>query len=272
MKNLEIFKSEEFGEITVIVENNKEYIEAVKVAKILGYSNPRKAILDNCKYPGVTASDVGVVTGKRADGSEIFQTVTKKFIDEGNLYRLIIKSKLPSAQKFERWIFDEVLPSIRKNGAYMNDEVIIKSLEDPDYIIRLVTKLKEEKQRTKLANERAKELEATILLDKPYINFAKSIAASSDAISMGEFAKLLNNNGIEIGRNRLLRWLRDNGYLIKNGKEKNNPKQVYIEQGLLQLIERTYKTIDKDMISTTTLVTGKGQMYFLEKISKYYAN
>lgn len=261
MNNLKIFNNNEFGEVSVIVENNKEYIEAVKVASILGYSNPRKAILDNCKNHGVTTSDVVTVRAKRSDGSDIFQTVTKKFIDEGNLYRLIIKSKLPSAQKFERWIFDEVLPSIRKSGVYMTDEVIKKSLEDSDYITRLATKLNKEREKTKIANQRAEELEATITLDKPYTNFAKSIAASSDSIGIGEFAKLLNNHGIEIGRNRLLRWLRDNGYLIKGGKEKNKPKQVYIEQGILQLIEQTYKTIDGDKISTTTLVSGKGQMY-----------
>jgi anti-repressor protein len=270
MDNMKLFNSEEFGEVSIIVENNKEYFEATTVASILGYLNPQKAIRDHCKDPGVTIRSVGVVTGKKADGSDAIQTVNKKFIDEGNLYRLIIKSKLHSAQKFERWIFDEVLPSIRKNGAYMTDEVISKTLEDPDYIIKLATILKVEREKTKLANERAKELEATITLDRPYTNFAKSIAASSDSISMGEFAKILNNHGIEIGRNRLLKWLRDNGYLIKNGKERNNPKQVYIEQGILQLIERTYKTIDGDKISTTTLISGKGQMYFLEKISKFY--
>jgi anti-repressor protein len=271
MKNLEIFRNEEFGEVSVIIENNKEYFEATTVARMLGYSNPRKAILDHCKDPGVTNRDVGVVTGKKADGSDAIQNVNKKFIDEGNLYRLIITSKLPSAQKFERWIFDEVLPSIRKNGAYMTDKVLEKTLEDPDYMIKLLINLKEEKERTKLAKQRAEELEATITLDRPYTYFAKSIASSSDAISMGEFAKLLNNHGIKIGRNRLLGWLRDNGYLIKNGKEKNKPKQVYIEQGILQLIERTYKTIDGDKISTSTLITGKGQMYFLAKINSDYS-
>ena len=270
MNNLKIFNNGEFGEVSVLIENNKEYFEAVKVASILGYSNPRKAIRDHCKNHGGTNRSVVTVRAKRADGSDILQTVNKKFIDEGDLYRLIVRSKLPSAEKFERWIFDEVLPSIRKNGAYMTDEVITKTLQDPDYIIKLATILKEEREKTKLANERAKELEATITLDRPYTNFAKCIAASSDSISMGEFAKILNNHGIEIGRNRLLKWLRDNGYLIKSGKERNNPKQVYIEQGILQLIERTYKTIDGDKISTTTLISGKGQMYFLEKISKFY--
>jgi anti-repressor protein len=266
MDNMKLFNSEEFGEVSAIVENNKEYFEATTIASILGYLNPQKAIRDHCKDPGVMIRSVGVVTGKKADGSDAIQTVNKKFIDEGNLYRLIITSKLPSSQKFERWIFDEVLPSIRKNGAYMTDKVLEKTLEDPDYIISIITNLKEEKERRKIAQQRAEELEATITLDRPYTYFAKSIASSSDAITIGEFAKILNNHGIKIGRNRLIEWLRNNGYLMKNGKEKNKPKQVYIEQGILQLIERTYKTIDGDKISTTALITGKGQMYFLEKI------
>lgn len=150
----------------------------------------------------------------------------------------------------------------------MTDKVLEKTLKDPDYIISIITNLKEEKERRKIAQQRAEELEATITLDRPYTHFGKSIAATSDAITIGQFAKLLNNNDINIGRNRLYEWFRSNNYFIKFGKEKNIPKQIYIEQGLFKISERVVNTIDGDILSTSTLITGKGQMYFLEKIRK----
>ena len=210
---------------------------------------------------------MGVVTGFRKDNSKAFQVVTKKFIDEGNLYRLIIKSKLPSAKRFEKWIMDEVLPSIRKHGAYMSEEVINKTLDDPDFIIEMATKLKYEREQRRLLQEKAEHLEASITIDKPYTNFGKSIATSSDAITIGQFAKVLNNNNINIGRNRLFSILRDNGYLIKCGKDKNMPKQVYVKQGLFQVSEQIVRTVEGELLTATTLITGKGQMYFLDLLS-----
>ena len=264
MDNLKVFENDEFGQLSVIVKNNKEYIEAIEVATILGYSNPRDAVNRHCDEDGVVFSDVGVVTGIRKDNSEIIQVVTKKFIDEGNLYRLIVKSKLPSAKKFEKWVMEEVLPSIRKHGAYMSEEVISKTLDNPDFIIEIATKLKYERMQRKLLEEKTKSLEATIIIDKPYTNFGKTIATSSDAITIGQFAKVLNNNNINIGRNRLFTILRDNGYLIKVGKDKNMPKQIYVKQGLFKVAESVVKTVKGELLTATTLITGKGQMYFLE--------
>ena len=111
MRDLKIFENEEFGQLSVIIKNNKEYIEAIEVATILGYSNPRDAVTRHCDKEGVVFSDVGVVTGFRDNKSEIIQFVRKKFIDEGNLYRLIIRSKLPTAKRFEKWVMEEVIPS-----------------------------------------------------------------------------------------------------------------------------------------------------------------
>ena len=264
MDNLKVFENDEFGQLSVIVKNNKEYIEAIEVATILGYSNPRDAVNRHCDEDGVVFSDVVVVKGFRKNNSEIIQVVTKKFIDEGNLYRLIVKSKLPSAKKFEKWVMEEVLPSIRKHGAYMSEEVISKTLDNPDFIIEIATKLKYERQQRKLLEEKAKSLEATIIIDKPYTNFGKTIATSSDAITIGQFAKVLNNNNINIGRNRLFTILRDNGYLIKVGKDKNMPKQIYVKQGLFKVAESVVKTVKGELLTATTLITGKGQMYFLE--------
>ena len=264
MDNLKVFENDEFGQLSVIVKNNKEYIEAIEVATILGYSNPRDAVNRHCDEDGVVFSDVVVVKGFRKDNSEIMQIVTKKFIDEGNLYRLIVKSKLPSAKRFEKWVMEEVLPSIRKYGTYMSEEVISKTLDNPDFIIEIATKLKYERQQRKLLEEKAKSLEATIIIDKPYTNFGKTIATSSDAITIGQFAKVLNNNNINIGRNRLFTILRDNGYLIKVGKDKNMPKQIYVTQGLFKVAESMVKTVKGELLTATTLITGKGQMYFLE--------
>ena len=267
MNDLKIFKNEEFGQLSVIVRNNKEYIEAIEVATILGYSNPRDAVTRHCDKEGVVFSDVRVVTGTRKDNSKAFKVVTKKFIDEGNLYRLIIKSKLPNAKRFEKWVMEEVLPSIRKYGAYMSEEVINKTLDNPDFIIEIATKLKYEREQRKLLEEKANHLEATITVDKPYTNFGKSIATSSDAITIGQFAKVLNNNNINIGRNRLFSLLRDNGYLIKSGKDKNMPKQAYVTQGLFKVSESIVRTVEGELLTATTLITGKGQMYFLDLLS-----
>ncbi|MGL6108089.1 phage antirepressor KilAC domain-containing protein [Romboutsia sp.] len=267
MNNLMVFSNEEFGDVNVISINNKEYFEATPIAKALGYINPRDAILRLCYEEGVVFSDVGVVTGTKGDGSEVFQHVSKKFIDEGNVYRLIIRSKLPSAKKFERWLMDHVLPSIRKNGVYMNDEAIEQTLNNPDFIIQMANKLKSEKEQRMAQQKRADTLEAIITLDKPYTNFAKRIEASSDSITVGQFAKLLNNNNVKIGRNRLFSWFRDNGYFIKNGKDKNMPKQIYIDQGLFSICERVVNTVEGEILATTTLITGKGQMYFEQQFN-----
>lgn len=272
MDNLKVFENDEFGQLSVTVKNNKEYIEAIEVATILGYSNPRDAISRHCNEEGVVFSDVRVVTGIKKDNSKAFKVVTKKFIDEGNLYRLIIKSKLPSARRFEKWVMDEVLPSIRKHGTYMSEEAINKTLDDPDFIIEMATKLKYEREQRRLLEEKAKHLEATITIDKPYTNFGKSIATSSDAITIGQFAKVLNNNNINIGRNRLFTILRDNGYLIKVGKDKNMPKQIYVKQGLFKVAESIVKTVKGELLTATTLITGKGQMYFLELFSNLTEN
>ena len=149
----------------------------------------------------------------------------------------------------------------------MSEEVINKTLDNPDFIIEMATKLKYEREQRILLQEKAEHLEASITIDKPYTNFGKSIATSSDAITIGQFAKVLNNNNINIGRNRLFSILRENGYLIKCGKDKNMPKQVYVKQGLFQVSEQIVRTVEGELLTATTLITGKGQMYFLDLLS-----
>lgn len=271
MEYINVFSNEEIGKLEVIFINGKAMFEGKQVATGIGYRNYSAAINRHCDIEGVAFRDVGVVTGKKSDGTEIIQYVQKKFIDEGNVYRLILNSKLPSAKRFEKWIMDEVLPSIRKNGAYMSTETIEKTLENPDFIIKLATKLKEEKIQRCLSERKVKELEQKIVSDKPYTNFGKSMATVDDAITIGQFAKLIQNNeGIPIGRNRLFKFLRDSGYLMKQCSESNIPIQTYVEQGLFKVDEYIVQTEEGPLISTKTLITGKGQVYLLDKITKDY--
>ena len=116
MNGLKVFTNEDFGDVAVISIDNKPYFEGIKVARILGYKNPNDAIKRHCKYPGIVFHDTRVQTGRRRDGTESFQIVQRAFISEGNLYRLIVKSKKEEAEKFESWVMDEVLPSIRNDG------------------------------------------------------------------------------------------------------------------------------------------------------------
>ena len=259
MNALQIFNNPQFGEIRVIEVDGKPYFVGIDVARALEYAKPSQAVIDHCK--GIRKLGIPSPGG----------TQETNVIPESDVYRLIFKaaeqSKNPEiktkAEKFEAWIFDEVLPSIRKHGAYMTQETLEKALTSPDFLIELATRLKKE-QEVRLA------LERQIEEDRPYTNFAKSIVNSSDAITFGEFAKILRNNGIKIGRNRLFNWMRENGYLIKKGRERNIPMQQYVEQGLFQVKESIVHTINKDLIRTTTLITGKGQLYFLEKLKKEF--
>lgn len=249
MKGLKIFTNEDFGEVSVISVDNKPYFEGVKVAKILGYTNPHAAISRHCKEYGLTFREVGVVTGSKKDGSDITQTVSKIFISEGNLYRLIVKSKKEEAKKFESWVMDEVLPSIRNDGGYIKNE---------DFIVKILDSyIKQKSYCEKLIND--------LNSFKPYINIGQTVAQSDDSISIGAFAKLLNSLGLDIGRNRLFRWFRENGYIMKQNGE-NQPKQVYIDRNLFKTRQMAITTSEGISIKVTTYVTGKGQLYFIKKL------
>ena len=242
---LEIFKNEEFGEVRTLLINDKPYFCASDIAKVLGYSNTRDAISRHCK--GVVKSDIPTNSG--------IQTVS--FIPEGDIYRLIVKSKLPNAEKFESWVMDEVLPTIRKHGAYMTNEVIERTLTDPDYLIQLATALKEERQARLIAEQKIEE-------QRPLVEFADKVSNSSNLIDMGKMAKLLKDENINIGRNRLFEWLRKKDILMRN----NIPYQRYIDGGYFQVKESTFETPYGTKTQQTTYVTGKGQIYITEKLRK----
>lgn len=181
-------------------------------------------------------------------------------VNEPGLYSLVLRSRKPEAKAFKRWITHEVIPAIRKHGGYLTPQKVEEVLLNPDTIIRLATDLKAERER-RLA------LEAENVKNAPKVLFADSVAASHTDILIGDLAKLLRQNGIEIGQKRLFEWLRENGYLIKQrGLSWNMPTQKAMELGLFRVKETTINKPDGSVqISKTTKVTGKGQIYFVEK-------
>lgn len=251
--NLQIFNNAEFGKVRTIVENEKVWFVGKDVAEALGYSNPLKAIRDH-----VDDDDKGMnKTFTPAGGKQ--QTI---FINESGLYSLVLSSKLPTAKKFKRWVTLEVLPSIRKHGGYLTPAKIEEVLLNPDTIIKLATDLKE---------ERAKrvEVEKQLEINKPKVLFAEAVATAKTSILIGELAKLIKQNGYDIGQKRLFQYLRENGYLIKQkGSAYNSPTQKSMDMGLFEIKERTINHSDHIEIVKTTKVTGKGQIYFINLFSK----
>jgi anti-repressor protein len=177
-------------------------------------------------------------------------------INESGLYSLILSSKLPQAKEFKRWVTSEVLPTIRKNGMFATDEL----LDNPDFAIATLQRLKEEREAKKL-------LEAQIEADKPKVLFADAVSASKSSCLIGELAKILKQNGIDIGQNKLFQWLRANGYLIsRHGESWNQPTQKSMQLGLFELKKTNINHADgHTTVNTTTKVTGKGQQYFINK-------
>ena len=245
---LEIFKNEEFGEVRVIMIDNEPYFVAKDIATTLGYKDPKNTVKNRCKRCRV--SEIPHPQNPK-------KTLEITVIPESDIYRLIMGSKLESAQKFENWVMDEILPSIRKHGAYMTNDVIERTLTDPDYLIQLATALKEERQTRLVAEQKIEE-------QRPLVEFADKVSNSSNLIDMGKMAKLLKDENINIGRNRLFEWLRKKEILMRN----NIPYQRYIDGGYFQVKESTFETPYGTKTQQTTFVTGKGQIYITEKLRK----
>ena len=251
MNEIKVFKNSEFGQIRGVEIDGESWLVGKDVAERLGYERGSKAVVDHVDeedrmmVDGETQSQFGIELGQRGGW----------LINESGLYALVLGSKLPTAKKFKRWVTSDVLPAIRKHGGYLTAEKVEEALLNPDVLIRLATELKDER-------EQRKALEGQIAEDKPYTGFGRAIAASSDAILVREFAKLANNAGIPIGQNRLYRWLRANSYLMQD----NKPYQRYVDNGWFALRESTVTTIKGDLLRTTTLITGKGQMALLARL------
>lgn len=223
MNELQVFNSEEFGNIRTTEINGQPYFVASDVASALGYSNPRKAVSDHCR--GVTKRDTPTSSGIQ----------NMSYINEGDIYRLIMKSKLPSAERFESWVMDEVLPTIRKTGGYHLPQTYAEALRE-------LADTYEKNQQLALENEQM----------KPKADFFDAVADSKTAISMNEVSKVLAIKGY--GRNNLFEFLRDKGVLDRY----NVPYQRYVDAGYFRVIEQKYMKNGEPQVTTKTLVYQKG--------------
>ena len=244
------FTNPAFGTIRTTVVNGEPWFVGKDVASVLGYTNPRKALADH-----VDADDKGVTKRDTLGGAQEMTV-----INESGLYALALSSKLPGAKQFKRWVTSEVLPAIRRHGMYADAPTVERMLDDPDTMIRTLQALKEER-------EKRRALEQQTAADRPKVLFADAVSASHTSILVGELAKLLRQNGVDIGQNRLFAWLRDKGYLIRRGgTDYNMPTQRAMELGLFTIKETAITRSDgATTVTKTVKVTGKGQQYFIQK-------
>ena len=245
-----IFQNPEFGEIRTFKESDGSITFCgADTALALGYKDTVNALKQHCKKDGMAFHHITDSLGRIQQA---------KFITQGNLIRLAANSKLPGADRFESWIFDEVIPSVMKHGAYATPATLEKMISSPEFGIKVFTALKNEQEKRKVAE---KQIEA----DKPKVLFADSVAGSRQAILIREMAKLLKQNGVDMGEKRLFSWLRANGFLISCGDDYNLPTQYSMERGLMIIRERTYTDDIHTRIMRTPMITGKGQQYFINK-------
>lgn len=218
------------------------------VCGVLGISNHRM-VTDRLDTDEKGVSQIDTLGG----------TQDMTVINESGLYNVILRSDKPEAKPFRKWVTSEVLPSIRKHGAYMTPETLEAAILNPDYLLKVATALKAE-------TDKRKALEAKIAADAPKVLFSEAVTASDSCILIGDFAKVLRQNGVDIGQNRLFQWLRDNGYLIRRkGDSWNMPTQKAIEKGLFFVKETVVHDGENIRVRKTVKLTGDGQVYFLNK-------
>lgn len=253
MNGLKIFNFEN-QEVRMQVIDDEPWFVAKDVCEILDIKNVSDAV--NKLKQGFKT------TVALTDSGSNYKT-NALAINEAGMYKLIFKSRKQEAERFSDWIAGDVLPSIRKHGGYLTPEKIEEALLNPDTLIQLATNLKEERSKRLAAEQKVTAM-------TPKALFADAVAASHTSILIGELSKLINQNGVNIGQNRLFEWLRGNGYLIKRkGTDFNMPTQYSMELGLFEIKERTINNADGSIRTTKTpKVTGKGQQYFINKFLK----
>lgn len=246
MNELQVFKNQEFGSVRTLVINSEPWFVGKDVAEALGYKNTKDALAKH-----VDSEDKEILKSQNATLENIpNRGVT--VVNESGLYSLVLSSKLPSAKKFKRWVTSEVLPALRKTGQYQvkelsGQELMAKALIEAQSVLAAKDKVIEEM--------------------KPKVVFADAVATSHTSILVGELAKILKQNGIDMGQKRLFAWLREKGYLIKRqGTDYNMPTQKAMDLGLFEIKEGSYVNGSGVNITTKTpKVTGKGQQYFINK-------
>lgn len=234
-------------QVRTVVRDGEPWFVGKDVAIVLGYGNTKDALLSH-----IDEEDRAIL--QRSENAT-FEIPNRglTIINESGLYSLIVSSKLPTAKEFKRWVTSEVLPTIRKHGAYMDMDVIEKALTNPDFIIQMATTLKEEKQRRM-------EAEAKIAADEHKVDFYNAVGSTSATLTIERFEKLVTEKlGIQTGRNRMFQWLRKNGFLQAN----NMPYQRYINNGWF----KTYEVIKAGHAFTVPSITGKGQQKLFEKFA-----
>ena len=251
MNELRIFENPQFGKIRTAGTTD----------------NPLFCLADVCNALGLQQGHVRERLDKGVVSTEPLVTAggvqNANFVNEDGLYDVILDSRKPEAKAFRKWVTKEVLPSIRKHGAYMTDNIIERTLTDPDYLIQLATALKDERQKRI-------EAEQSVKAAQPAITFTKAVSGSVSSCLIGELAKLINQNGTPMGEKRLFLWMRDNGYLGTKGERYNIPNQKYVDMGLFEL-KKGVRSGSNGVLHTTitTKVTGKGQVYFVNKFSNH---
>lgn len=245
MNEIQIYTNQRFGDVRAITKDGEPWFVAADVCRALDLGNSRMALTR------LEDDEKGVILTDTLGGKQEMSTV-----NEPGLYSLVLGSRKPEAKAFKRWITHEVIPAIRKHGMYATPETVEAMLNDPDSMIAVLQALKEERQKRL-------EAEQTNETNKPKVLFADSVAQAGNEILIGELAKLLRQNGYETGQNRLFKKLREEGYLMKAS---TIPTQRSMEMGLFRVIERTVVMPDgSTRITQTTKVTGKGQIYFLNR-------
>lgn len=255
MNDIQVFNSEQFGEIRTAGTAQEPIFCAADICRALGYSNGRKAISDHCDEGDVTKRDTPTSSG--------VQSMT--FVNESGMYSLIFGSKLESAKQFKKWVTSDVLPSIRKHGMYATEATVESMLNDPENAILMLQAYQRERKERLAAQQQVEKLEQQAIEDKPKVVYADAVQGSSTSCLIGELAKMIAQNGYQIGEKRLFQWLRDNHYLCAYGERFNQPYQKYIEQGLFTMKQNVFSVNGEMRTRNTTKVTGKGQIYFINK-------
>ena len=253
MNELQIFNNEEFGSVRTITKDNEPMFCLADVCKALELEQVSR-VKSRLKEDGVTNSKVIDRLGREQEAT---------FINESNLYKVIFQSRKPSAERFTDWVTDEVIPSIRKNGGYIAGQ---ETLSDEELMAKaLLVANNKIKERDAIIERQQAKIEA----DKPKTIFADAVSTSHTSILVGDLAKLICQNGVQIGQKRLFEWLRQNNFLIKSGSSRNMPTQKSIDHGLFEIKESTVQNPDGSVrITRTPKVTGKGQIYFVNKLIK----
>lgn len=251
MNDLQVFIHHDFGKVRTITRNGDLWFVASDVCRALGLDQVSRAM------DRLDADERGLLKVTHPQSPEKMLEVNG--VNEPGLYHLVLCSSRPEARAFKRWITHEVLPAIRRQGFYGTEDTVARMLSDPAAAIQMLQAYQLERNLRRLAEKQAEQ-------DAPKVLFADSVAASDQSILIGELAKLMKQNGLDVGQNRLFEWMRRDGFLLKGGESRNLPTQYSMENGWMEIKERSVHNADGSIrLTRTPKVTGKGQLYFMNR-------